>query len=93
MKKRYTYIIFLKHNYDKINQTVPQHTKYWESSGLEDLMGGVFADKTGGIVSFRAENLDQISDIILNDPLNKQNLVENRLIKEWMIDNRVLSKF
>jgi uncharacterized protein YciI len=91
MKKRYAYIFFLKHHYDKIKQTLPQHTKYWKSSDVENYMGGTFADDSGGIISFTANGLEEVSEIILNDPLNKQNLIENRLLKEWIVDDGVLS--
>jgi len=89
MKKWYAYIYFLKPDYEEIQHTIPKHTKYWQSNNLEDYAGGIFADRSGGIISFRAENLEAVSDIILNDPLNKLNLIENRLIKEWVIDRGV----
>jgi uncharacterized protein YciI len=91
MKKRYAYIFFLKPQSDRITQTVPKHTKYWKSSTVEDFLGGTFADDSGGIISFSANGLEEVSEIILNDPLNKQNLIENRLIKEWIMDEGVLS--
>jgi len=91
MKKRYAYIFFLKPHYDKIKQTVLQHTDYWKNNNMEDYLGGTFADDTGGIISFAANGLEEVSEIILNDPFNTQNLIENRLIKEWIVENGVLS--
>ena len=91
MKKRYAFIFFLKPHYDKIKQTVPQHTKYWKNCNVEDYMGGTFADDSGGLISFAANGLEEITEIVLNDPLNKQNLIENRLIKEWIVNDGVMS--
>ena len=91
MKKRYAYIFFLKPNYDKIKQTVPQHADYWKNSDVEDYMGGTFADDSGGFISFSANGLEEVSEIILNDPLNKQNLIENRLIKDLVVADGMLS--
>ncbi len=91
MKKRYAYIFFLKPQSERIKQTVPQHTEYWKNSDVEDFLGGTFADNSGGLISFSANGLEEVSEIILNDPLNKQNLIENRLIKEWIMNEGVLS--
>ncbi len=54
-------------------------------------MGGTFADNSGGIISFSYNGLEEVSEIILNDPFNKQNLIENRLIKEWIVEDAVLT--
>ena len=91
MKKRYAYVFFLKPHYDKIKQTVPQHAEYWKISPVEDFSGGIFTDDSGGLISFSANDLEEVSEIILNDPLNKQNLIENRLIKEWIVDDVVIA--
>ncbi len=58
---------------------------------MEDYMGGTFADNSGGIISFSYNGLEEVSEIILNDPFNKQNLIENRLIKEWIVEDAVLT--
>ena len=91
MRKRYVYIYFLKPLYDKIRQIKSQHTDYWENVKMKNYIGGIFADNSGGIISFSANGLEEISEIILNDPFNKQNLIENRLIKEWIVDGEVIA--
>lgn len=92
MKKRHAYIFFLKPRYDQIKQTVPQHAEYWKSSNVEDFLGGTIADDSIGLISFSANGLVEVSEIVLNDPLNRQNLIENRLIKEWIVDDSALSE-
>jgi len=44
-------------------------------------MGGAFANKSNDVILFSASGLEEVPEIIINDPFNKQNLIENRLNK------------
>ena len=71
MKKRHAYIFFLKPRYDQIKQTVAQHVEYWKSSNVEDFLEGTIADDSIGRISFSANGLEEVSETVLNDFLNK----------------------
>jgi uncharacterized protein YciI len=49
-------------------------------------MGGPFADRTGGLISFVAADLQQATGIILKDPFLLEDLVAERSIKEWLVE-------
>lgn len=57
MGKRPAYFYFMKNDPDRIRSVVPLHVEYWKGSGLEGYMGGPFADRSGGLITFEAENL------------------------------------
>jgi len=49
-------------------------------------MGGPFADQTGGLSMFSAASLDDARHIIMDDPFVREQLIEQRWIKEWLIE-------
>jgi len=50
---------------------------------MNDYIGGPFSDHTGGLILFRASNLEEAINITLGDPFLIENLITQRWIKEW----------
>jgi uncharacterized protein YciI len=71
---------------DAIRQVVPGHAQYWHSRDLLDYMGGPFADRTGGLITFVAASMDDAQQIISDDPFAREELIEQHWIKEWLIE-------
>jgi len=71
---------------DAIHQVVPAHVQYWKSRILPQYVGGPFADRTGGLITFAAPTLDDAQRIIRDDPFLLENLIEHEWIKEWLIE-------
>jgi len=71
---------------DAIRQFVPAHVQYWGTLDLPDYIGGSFADRTGGLITFAAASLDDAQQIILRDPFVREQLIEQRWVKEWLIE-------
>ena len=57
--------------------------RYWKSANLNGYMGGPFADRTGGLISFVTSSLQEAEQIIGQDPFVLENLIEQTWIKEW----------
>jgi len=85
MNKKFVYFYLMKSS-DKIRQVVPSHVEYWKNCGMEEYMSGPFADRSDGLISFAAINIEDATGIIMEDPFIKENLIENKWIKEWSID-------
>ncbi|MBI3354996.1 MAG: hypothetical protein HY034_08950 [Nitrospirae bacterium] len=62
------------------------HIEYWHKLKLNKYLGGPFADRTGGLITFETENMDEAAKIIMNDPFVLQNLIESKYIKEWAVE-------
>jgi uncharacterized protein YciI len=71
---------------DDIHQSVPAHIEYWRSCGLPDHAGGPFADRSGGLITFGAPNLEDAQHIVSRDPFLMGDLIEQKCIKEWLIE-------
>ena len=86
MGKRFAFFYFMKKEPEKIRAVVPSHIEYWKSCSLQGYEGGPFADRTGGLIAFETENMDEAAKIIMNDPFVLQGLFENKWVKEWVVE-------
>jgi uncharacterized protein YciI len=74
----------MKREPEKIQNIVPAHVDYWKSKKLDDYQGGPFSDRSGGLITFAAENLERANEIIKNDPFILNDLIDQNWIKEWL---------
>jgi uncharacterized protein YciI len=84
--KRFIYFYFNRNEPEKILQVVPAHVEYWKKADLKGYMGGPFGDRTGGLISFIAPSLHEASEIIRQDPFIQEDLVDQKWIKEWILE-------
>lgn len=82
--RHFVYFYFNRTEPEKIGQAVPAHVQYWKSANLRGYMGGPFADRTGGLISFVASNLEEATKIILRDPFILEDLIAEKWIKDWI---------
>ena len=80
----FVFFYFNRNEPEKIRQVVPAHVGYWKTANLKEYMGGPFGDRTGGLISFVAPNLQEAMEIILQDPFILEDLIEQKWIKEWI---------
>jgi uncharacterized protein len=85
-EKRYVFFYFNRDDPVKVKQVVPVHVDYWKTANLKGYMGGPFGDRTGGLISFIAQDMDEASKIIMADPFVIENLIAYKWIKEWNIE-------
>ncbi len=85
MGKRFAFFYFMKNEPEKIRAAVPQHIEYWHSLKLNKYLGGPFSDRSGGMITFEAENIEEATRITNNDPFVAQDLLESKWIKEWVV--------
>jgi uncharacterized protein YciI len=85
--KRFVYFYFNRNEPDRLRQVVPAHVQYWKTANLSGYMGGPFADRSGGLVSFTASSLGEATDMINQDPFIKADLIADKWIKEWIVES------
>lgn len=86
MEKRFAFFYFMKKEPEKKRAAVPSHIEYWKGCSLQGYEGGPFADRSGGLITFEAENLEEATSIIMDDPFVLQGLIESKYIKEWAVE-------
>ncbi len=53
---------------------------------LNKYSGGPFSDRSGGLIIFEAENIEEAIKIAMGDPFVLKNLIEDKYVKEWIIE-------
>ena len=86
MGKRFASFYFMKKEPEKIKAVVLLHIEYWHKLKLNKYLGGPFADRTGGLITFETESIDKATSIIMNDPFVLQGLLESKWVKEWAVE-------
>ena len=84
MPKRFIYFYFMKNEFERIREIIPSHINYWKTSGMKNYLGGPFADRTGGLISFESSSLEKATGIVKKDPFVVHDLIETKWIKEWL---------
>jgi uncharacterized protein YciI len=67
-----------------VRTIAPQHAAYWRELGMPEYLGGPFADRSGGLITFQAESLEQAEGIIVADPFVREEVLESSVVKQWM---------
>lgn len=86
MGKRFVFFYFMKRDPEKIKTVVPLHIEYWHELSLNKYLGGPFADRSGGLITFEAESIEEAIRLANNDPFVLQDLLESKWIKEWVVE-------
>jgi uncharacterized protein len=83
---RFVYFYFMKEALDRVRLTAPVHATYWQSLGLADYLGGPFADKSGGLITFSADSHAEAVRVVSGDPFVREDLLERHWLKQWSLD-------
>jgi hypothetical protein len=74
---RVLYFYLMRDAPDRVRGVAPEHAGYWHALGLRDYLGGPFADRTGGLITFEIASAEEAE---------REELLERRWVKEWSID-------
>ena len=84
MSPRYAYFYLMRDDPDRVGATVPSHVAHWRGLQLPDYLGGPFADRTGGLISFSADDDQQARRAVDADPFVREGLLAAHWLKQWM---------
>jgi hypothetical protein len=82
---RFLYFYLMRNAPDRVRAAAPKHAAYWREPGLRDYLGGPFADRSGGLITFEAGSAAEAEQLVADDPFVRKDLLEGRWVKEWMI--------
>ena len=86
MARQFAYFYFMKNDPDKIRSVAPLHAAYWKNCRLKEYAGGPFADRSGGLITFQTETIEKAAELMMSDPFVSENLIEQKWIKEWLVE-------
>src|SRR6266496_1343732 len=79
----FAYFYFIKADPDRVRVVAPRHASYWTELRLAHYVGGPFEDRTGGLITFDADDAAQAQRAVSADPFVLEGLVEAHWLKEW----------
>jgi uncharacterized protein YciI len=71
---------------DRVRGVAPEHAAYWHALGLRDYIGGPFADRSGGLITFEIASAEEAERLVADDPFVREDLLERRWVEGWSID-------
>jgi hypothetical protein len=83
---RFAYLYFMKGDPDRVRAVAPEHAAYWRGLELDQYLGGPFADRSGGLITFEVGSGDAAEQLAAHDPFLREGLLENRWVNEWKIE-------
>jgi len=83
---RFLYFYLMRDAPDRVRAAAPKHTSYWWELQLRGYLGGPFADRSGGLITFEAESGAAAEALVANDPFLREHLLERHWVKEWLLD-------
>jgi uncharacterized protein YciI len=83
MSPRFAYFYLMRDEPDRVRAAVPRHVSYWRGLGLAGYLGGPFADRTGGLITFETEDPTRAADAVDRDPFVQGGLLQSYWLKQW----------
>jgi uncharacterized protein YciI len=83
---RVAYSYMMREEPDRVRAAITQHAAYWRGLGARGYMGGPFADRSGGLITFEADSNEEADRLIAADPFVQQDLLEVSWMKEWITE-------
>jgi uncharacterized protein len=83
---RIAYFYLMRAERDRVRAVAPDHAAYWDDLRVPDYLGGPLADRSGGLITFESQSLEDADELVANDPFVRANLLERAWVKEWNVD-------
>jgi uncharacterized protein YciI len=84
LSPRFAYVYFMKNDPERVRGAVAGHVEYWRRLRLDGYLGGPFEDRSGGLITFDAEDQERAGRAVSSDPFVVRGLLEAYWLKRWM---------
>lgn len=75
---RFSYVYLMAEDPDRVRTVAPDHAAYWQGLDLPNYLGGPFADRSGGLITFEARSVQEAEQLAADDPFVREGLLANR---------------
>jgi hypothetical protein len=83
---RFLYFYLMGRDVDRIAIVAPRHARYWSDLRLPSYVGGPFADRSGGLITFEANSDEAARALVGADPFMAESLLERSWLKSWLVE-------
>jgi uncharacterized protein YciI len=80
---RIAYFYLMKPDFNSVRAVAPDHASYWRDLRLPEYVGGPLADRSGGLITFSAESIEEAELLVAGDPFVRADVLSGSWPKEW----------
>ena len=66
-----------------LGRVIPEHIRHWSAHKSAGYRGGPFADRSGGLIVFEAQDVASAEATAQEDPFVKEGLLAESWLREW----------
>jgi len=86
---RFLFFYLMTDDPGRVRRVAAQHSAYWGRQALAGYLGGPFADRSGGLITFEADTPALAENLVSSDPFLRQGCISSWWLKEWLAGNVV----
>ena len=83
---RVAHYYMMREEPDRVRAVAPQHAAYWRGLNARGYLGGPFADRSGGLITFEVDSNEEAERLIAADPFVQHDLLKASWMKEWITE-------
>jgi uncharacterized protein YciI len=76
----------MKQEPDRVRALAAAHAEYWQHLEAPGYIGGPFADRSGGVVTFEADSEEDAERLIAADPFVREGLLATSSLQRWVVE-------
>jgi uncharacterized protein YciI len=81
---RFIFCYMMTDDAEAVASTVGAHVAYWKDAKPDGYLGGPFADRSGGVITFLAADRDIAAGLVGLDPFVREGVVRDWWVREWL---------
>jgi uncharacterized protein YciI len=81
---RFIFCYTMTDDTERVRAAVPAHVTYWRDAAVDDYLGGPFADRSGGLITFSAAGATEAGALVDRDPFQAAGVIRDVWIREWL---------
>jgi uncharacterized protein YciI len=83
---RVLHLYTMKPEPDRVRAVAGEHAAYWHNLRLPGYVGGPFADRSGGLITFEANSEEDAERLIAADPFVREGLLATSSLQRWVVE-------
>jgi uncharacterized protein YciI len=86
---RFLYFYLMADDPARVREVAPRHAAYWRELALPGYLGGPFADRSGGLITFEGFEADapaHAQQLVTDDPFVREGTISSWWLEEWLAE-------
>jgi hypothetical protein len=80
---RFLFFYLMTGEPERVRELAPRHAGYWQHLAPPGYLGGPFADRSVGLITFEAHSPNHAEKLVHGDPFLREGLLSSWWLKEW----------